>query len=294
MNTAQVFPIFFPVFTLLAVGYCFGKFRKIDLNSLTELVIYVASPCLVFSSVSQRHFGGTDFLVLGGSAVFVILGVGAIAFVVARLRGIEDRGIYLASMFMNSANLPFPLVLLAFGEVGLARAIMYFLIVSLLQFSLGVYLATFQRSLRPILRFPILYAFFAALVVSIGKIPIPSVVLVPINMMGNLAITMMVLALGYKISTLKARSIGLPLATSALRIGGGFLLGLLFVEIFHVSGLNRAIILLDSAMPSAVFNFVLAEKYRLSPELVASTILISTLVSLITTPILLGYLLSSP
>lgn len=294
MNTAQVFRTIFPVFTLMAAGYGFGKFKNIDLSALTDIVIYLAAPCLVFSSVSQRRFAGTDFLLLGGAAAFVILGVGAVAFLVARLQGIEERGIYLASMFMNSANLPFPLVLLAFGEAGLAQAILYYLVVSLLHFSLGVYLVTFQRSLGPILRFPILYAFGAALVVSIGKIQIPAVVMVPINMMGNLSITMMVFALGYKISSLKARSVGLPVLTSTLRIAGGFLLGMLFVEVFGVTGLNRAVILLVSSMPSAVFNFVLAEKYRLSPELVASTILISTLASLITIPILLGYLLSSP
>lgn len=290
---AHVLQTIFPVFTLMAAGYFFAKVKKIDLSAITDLVLYVATPALVFSYISRRHFVLTDFFLLGGAAVFVILGVGGLTFLVARLRRIEDRGLYLPSMFMNSAYLPFPLVLLAFGDVGLSRAILYFLIVSILQFSLGVYLVTFQKSLKPILRFPILHAFAAALLVNFFKIPIPPLVMVPFTMMGNLAITLMVFALGYKISDLQAHSLRLPLLASGLRILGGFLLGLLFVEVFGVTGLNRAVILLVSSMPSAVFNFVLAEKYRCSPDLVASTILVSTLAGLVTIPLVLGYVLST-
>jgi len=67
----------------------------------------------------------------------------------------------------------------------------------------------------------------------------------------------------------------------------GLLLAAGFVIMFGVSGVSRNVILLDSIMPPAVFNVILAQKYDADPDAVASAILIGTLLSVVTTPIFL-------
>jgi predicted permease len=76
-------------------------------------------------------------------------------------------------------------------------------------------------------------------------------------------------------------------AGSVIRIGGGFLIALLVTYAFDIGGLNGKIILLSSAMPSAVINFVVSQRYNLDSDLVASTVATSTLMSVATTPLVL-------
>jgi predicted permease len=74
-----------------------------------------------------------------------------------------------------------------------------------------------------------------------------------------------------------------------LRIGVGFLLALLIVSLFHIQGITRSIILLSASMPSAIVNFILAQRYERNADVVASVILVSTLLSLLTTPLVLSF-----
>jgi predicted permease len=75
-----------------------------------------------------------------------------------------------------------------------------------------------------------------------------------------------------------------------VRLGAGFCLGILAVWLFDLTGLARAVVLIGSVMPSAVFNFVLGERYNLYPELIATAVVISTLVSIGTTPLALWFI----
>ena len=117
---ASILSIVFPVFCAIAVGYAFGRFKKISLESLIEVLLYITIPSLVISSLTKRNFAISDVAVIAGAAVTVILGTGAISYVyLAIIKKRDLRGFYLPTMFMNSGNMSFPLALLAFGEEGL-------------------------------------------------------------------------------------------------------------------------------------------------------------------------------
>jgi predicted permease len=100
----------------------------------------------------------------------------------------------------------------------------------------------------------------------------------------------MLLLLGGRLAS--ARKEHLPMASLAaiLRLGVGFGAGLLAVWICDLDGLARAAVLLGSIMPSAVFNFVLGERYGLFPELLATSVVLSTLISVGTTPLALWFI----
>jgi hypothetical protein len=70
-------------------------------------------------------------------------------------------------------------------------------------------------------------------------------------------------------------------------MGGGVLLACAFVMLLGITGVSRNVILLDSLMPPAVFNVILAQKYGADPDAVASAIVIGTLLSVATTPLFL-------
>jgi hypothetical protein len=76
-----------------------------------------------------------------------------------------------------------------------------------------------------------------------------------------------------------------------LRVGLGFIFGIALVKLLRLDGVVASVVILQSAMPPAIFNFVLAEKYMQDSQIVASIIMAGTLISVVTTPIIIAYLI---
>ena len=100
----------------------------------------------------------------------------------------------------------------------------------------------------------------------------------------------MIFALGYKLSEVAITEVSKSFLAGGMRILFGLILGIISVSLFKLGGVEAKVIILLSAMPPAVFNFVLAEKYKQDSETVASIILAGTLISVITTPVILAFL----
>jgi predicted permease len=76
-----------------------------------------------------------------------------------------------------------------------------------------------------------------------------------------------------------------------LRIGMGTGVGLGLAWAFGMTGVPRAIFVLQASMPAAVYNYLFALASRTDPEGVASIVVVSTLISALTIPVLLATLL---
>ena len=72
----------------------------------------------------------------------------------------------------------------------------------------------------------------------------------------------------------------------------GLTVGYALASLFGLSGAARGVFVLDCSMPVAVFNYLLAERYSRSPQEVASAVMVSTLLSLVTLPLILASLLA--
>ena len=70
---------------------------------------------------------------------------------------------------------------------------------------------------------------------------------------------------------------------------GGAICAALFIALFGVSGVERKGLLLASIMPAAVINVIFAQRYSTDPSLVASAIVLGTLISLVTIPAMLYF-----
>jgi len=115
-------------------------------------------------------------------------------------------------------------------------------------------------------------------------------VMEPIEMLGAMAIPLMLLNLGMQLRVLEVRDLPHSIALVAIRSGGGFAFALLFVALFGLDGIERNVLLLGSIMPAAVINAVVAQRYDTDAALVASAVVLGTLTSLVTIPVLLYWL----
>ncbi len=285
-----VFEPVFKIFGVLAIGLLFRRYSRMDAKPLTDVSMQVFVPCLAFSSIMSRRIELADFEALFGSSVLAIFGTGLLALGAFRLLRIRGRGIYLPVMFLNAANLPFPLVEDVYGEAGLFRGVLYYIATSVFLFSLGLYMVSKSMDAKELLRVPVLPAVALAIVFNLAAVRPPEAVMGVVDLLGQAAIPLILFLFGFTLYSVKVKHIKATLLCSILRIGGGLLMGMLAVWLLDIQGLNRDIVLVYSIMPSAVVNVIISDKYDADPEIVASTVLLTTALSFITIPLMLAYL----
>ncbi len=293
MALLKVLSIVFPVFFTIGLGFLFARFKKIDISPVIDILLYLTIPALVISSLSQKKFLVSELAIVAVSVTVVVLSCGLLSYIYLRSTGRGGlKGFYLPAMFMNSGNMAFPLALLAFGSEGLSVAVLYYIAVGILVSTIGVAIANGKNGFKEILRLPLIYAAAFSLGLNFMDIELPGPLLETATMLGAATIPLMQLSLGYRLYSTKLTNIGPSFAASAIRIGGGFIIAYVLVTMLGIEGLNKKIIILSSSMPAAVITFVISHKYKTDSDLVASTIAMSTIISIITTPLLLLWLMS--
>ena len=280
-----------PVFLLIAAGFAFAHWKKINLTSVTEIIVYLGTPSLVFSSLAGKPLFATDIAVLSAGILLIFAIVGFFIRLYFLVSGFSSRGFALPTLFMNAGNMGIPLALFAFGQAGLQRATLMFVVITFLQFSLGIYILTGRGNWTEIFRLPLIYAALAGLSVNLAQISLPEVLLRPIIMLGQATIPIMLISLGYRLHEVESLQWGHALGGALARIGGGFAAANVAVHLIGAEGVNRQVLLLYGALPAAVVNFVLTEKYRQDPALAASIVVISTFISIFTIPVVLWLIL---
>jgi hypothetical protein len=292
MPFLEVFTIIFPVFCIIFLGYLFATFKRISLEPLIETLLYLTIPALIISSLIKKKILLAEFGVISIAALTVVLFTGLISLLFLTIINRRHlKGFYLPTMFMNSGNMAFPLALLAFGEEGLSVAVIYYVVISILVYSLGIYIVKGKGGWFEMFKLPLIYAVIVGMVINITDTNLPSYLVSTVDILGSATIPLMLVSLGYRLCSSHLKSFWISFSGSIIRILGGGICAYFFIKIFGIKGLDRNIIILSSTMPSAVINFIVSYRYKVDSDLVVSIIALSTLISIITTPIILFLIL---
>ena len=276
-----------PVFLIILLGFLIGKFKKINVGPLVDLLVYVTVPALIVSSITKSSLSVADFFTVALSAAGVIIILGILAFFLFKAFHSTSRGLYLPLTIGNSGYLGYPIALLAFGAEGLSRAVVFDVVNSLFLYSIGIWLIHEKKDFREMFKIPLLYAVLLGIGLNLFSIQIHPVIAKPLEMVGSITIPLALLVLGYKLTEVRVKAFLVGIGASLFRIIGGFLAALLLVSLFSISGVSRNIVLLEAAMPSAVMTLILCQKYRRDADAVASVVFLSTVLSIISIPIIL-------
>ncbi|HWP92186.1 MAG TPA: AEC family transporter [Thermodesulfobacteriota bacterium] len=287
----QIINIVLPVFLITLIGYLFGKIKKINLTAINDFVIYVSTPCLILSSLTEEPLAISLAVKVFVSVIGVILGCLVIGFLTVRILNLRTK-VYLPTvLFANTGNMGLPLVLFAFGDLGFNVGILYMISTTVLHYSLGIMILNYGKSPLEVFRLPLIYSAVLGVAFSVMEWNMPTAIHNGIDLLGEASIPMMTFALGYKLSEVRLTDLKRSFLFGGLRVGAGFIFGLVVVKMLDLSGVIASVVKLQSAMPPAVFNFVLAEKYKQDSQVVASIIMAGTLISIVTTPIIIAYLI---
>jgi len=290
--SAEIFSIIAPVFLCALVGYGWAKKgTPFETAFVTRLVTNIGFPCLIFTALIKAPITAETLGTMGLASLLSVAAFAAIAMPVLKLAGLSQRT-YLSSMiFTNTGNMGLPLCLLAFGKEGLALAIAYFAVNSILVFVLGPALAAGTANPKEILKIPLVWAVLAALAVKFSGIEIFDWLFKTLDLLGGFAIPLMLVTLGVSLAGLKIASLHRAVWLSVFRLVLGFGVGWGLAEAFGFEGAARGVLIIECALPVAVFNFLFAQAHDNRPDEVASIVLVSTALSFMTLPALLSFLI---
>lgn len=287
----RILAIVFPVFAIAAIGYAYGRRKQPELSVANQVNMDVFIPALVFSALAAKSFEPAQYQLLAVAGLLTVLASGLAGWLIARALGILPRTFAPPIMFNNSGNLGLPLAVVTFGESALAPAVVLFVISNTLHFSLGTYLLDHHAKLSHLLRMPVVLAAVGGLAVSVSGVEIWPPLMVAIRMLGDVAVPLLLFALGVRLSGSSFREWRIGLLGAAARPLIGFALALGIASLLDLEGQQRAQLLVFGALPPAVLNYVFAERYRQEPEKVAAIVMVGNLAALLFIPLALGYVL---
>ena len=273
------------------LGYLGGETDQ----KLSKIILNITMPCLIVASVATGDElpGAAEILsVLKVAAVFYGMEL-LLSAVVPRLLGGTDKqkGVWRYTLvFPNMAFIGYPVAVALFGPEALFYAVILVLPFNLLAYSLGPLMLAGRAKFRwQQLISPCILASLAALVVALGHVSLPVIVGECVEFVGSITTPLSLLVVG---SLLAGLPIGRVFASprlwalTTLRLLGlpallWAVLGWMHVEPPMVAGI--AVILM--AMPTAVNGSMLSMEYGGDTECMAQITFLTTLVSIITIPV---------
>lgn len=255
-----------------------------DQEFVTRSIVGLGAPALVFETLSQSALALRDLATMGAATVACLALFAAAAIPTLKFLGLSQRTFLPALVFPNIGNMGLPICLYAFGPRGLALAMIYFTVTTFGQFAFGPAIALGKFSLAGALRAPFLHAAVVGVAFAQAGWSMPKWLGDAIYMVGQITIPLMLLGLGAALAEFRAARLSRAMALSAARIGLGALGGALVAWGFGLEGAARGVVIVQSAMPVAIFNYLFARMYGGEAEEVAGLVLVSTLMSYVAIP----------
>ena len=277
------------------LGYMGGEFDK----RLSSLVINFTCPALILASAMTGDLPDRRLILplLGISALTYVLLTG-VAFLLPRFltKQKDDEGIVgFALMFGNVGFMGYPVVASIFGQQAVFYAAVLNVVNTFAVFTIGTILILgnlgdgrhFQK--KVLYSTPMLSAYLAMLIVALGIDNIPGVISQPLTMIGNITVPAALLIIGSSMSQLSVRTmLGNPTvyATTLFRL---VLIPVGFYYLFSALGFDPYVVDINTmviAMPVATYGTILCLKHNRDTTLITEVTLITTLLSMITIPLL--------
>lgn len=289
----RVLSIVFPVFMIVMAGWGYGRRHQPDMVAANRLNMEVFIPALVFGALSDGHYDLRAEWAPAAAMAAMVLGSGLLALPIARITGIEPKTLVPPMMFNNCGNLGIPLAVLAFGPSILPAAVTLFLTSNLLHFSLGAYMLDQRQGMRMLWQIPVVAASLAGIAVSLLGIQLWNPLFTGIHMMGEISVPLMLFSLGVKVAEAPLSHLKLGVSAGLLRPLLGITLMGVLVHLLDLHGSTAGLLILFGALPPAVLNYMMSERYQQEPDKVASIVLIGNLLAIPILPVALAVILGT-
>lgn len=275
-----------PVMVVLLIGAVAGRGLKLEVGPISRLSLYVLTPALALNSLLTTQVSGGEIATLAGAYVLLsLLGVllgwlGSVG-----LPPQSRRAMMACVAIGNNGNYGLPVALFALSKAGFEQAIVIFLASVILTYTVGTLIYGASRNIGATLggmaRMPVLWCVLLAVIMRALHLELPLGVARGLELLSGATLPMVLLSLGIQLGTGGRPKLSAPVwIASGLRVVGMPLLALVVARLLGLHGLSLRGLVLSATMPTAVNAFILAREYRSDHEMVASTVLVTTLLSI--------------
>jgi predicted permease len=301
MVVLKLINIVLPVFIIIALGYFLGRALKLESKSLSTLTLYVFNPALYFRSIFNTQLDNSQLIKILVFNILLLLIFIIILRIISKAAKYElkkKNALVLASAFPNAGNFGLPIILFAFGEVGLGIGVVFMAVQQILMNSVGVYYASRDQqgargAFLNIFKIPGFLAVFSAILLKMTKLELLPLLDRPLMLLGNAAIPCLLILLGMSLGRMdmhKSYSF-VALAASMKLLVFPLVAFLLLPYFFPIQSIYGKVLLVSAACPTATTITLLALQFDCEPPLVSTVALVTTLTSLVTISLVLGMVL---
>lgn len=287
----QIVSILAPGACLALVGLAWQRRgAPFPIDFVTTLVVNVSLPALLFHTLATAEVPLDALGTLALATLAVHLVFAPIVVTLLRAAG-RDWRLSVAHVVGNTGNLGLPVCLLAFGEEGLAYAMTFFSVQCVLLFTFGEAVYAGSANLARALRSPILHAIWLGVGARVSGLEAPAFAMETLSLLGQIVIPLMLITLGVSLAGMRASSLPSNLLWSGVRTALAIGVGFGVAALFGLEGVARGVLVIETAVPVAVFNFLLAEKHGRDSAEVSGLILVTHVGAVFYLPLLLAVLL---
>ena len=280
-----IFEITFPIFAIAILGFIYSKYARPDFAGANKFVMDVALPILVFVSLSSKNFNPATAAAFTGAAILLILTCWLIAVPLTRFSGVSKAAFLPLVMFANVGPVGIPLIALAYGDGGLVYSVILLVVSNLLHFTLGVMSMSGKVDWRMIYASPLVWASVLGILSGVIGVEIPSTLMTTLTMIGNVLVPLMLVSLGARLATSTVSDASVGFRASSLAIVTRVIAAYLIILLMPLSDIERGALILFAFLPPAVFNFMIADKFHVEPQLVASTVIVGHMLGILCLPL---------
>jgi malate permease and related proteins len=284
-----------PTFILIALGGLIDKrFKGLSIETLSKLSVHLLVPALVFAALSETSLSLSSAALLTFAYLLYLVILGGVSLLGVRgLKKEEARAVIVSTLFGNTGNMGLPITLFAYGQAGLERAVIILVVSLAAMFIVGSFMlaggeVNLRQRIITTLQLPPVWATFAGVALNLLNISLPISLTRAIDLLGDAAIPLMLVALGMQMARSWTWQFGqAALRTTLLRLVLGPFIAYGIARLLGLSQLDTNVLVLSAALPVAVTMFVIAVEVKGDAAGVARSVVATTIWSLLVIMIVL-------
>lgn len=302
-----------PLFILILLGFLavkLGRWQKTVTDSLTKFTFYIAFPIMLFQIMS--HFSEQSeidikllLVFFGGS--FIVFAIGClIASKVFKLNGSQSTLFAMGGIYTNTVFVGIPIIKMLLGDQAIPIVAIIVIFNALILWTLATVSiefvqmgklsgSSFIKALKNVSKNPIIIGIFTGIVVNYIGLPIPNFINQSTKMVSDMTAPLSLIVLGMGLAEYKIRDQFLITGSICiLKLAILPIVTYIVGKLLGLPTLELQVVVLLSSVSIAINCYMMARQFEVLQGPIASSLLISTALSSVTTPLILSIMTHLP
>ena len=302
-----------PLFILILLGFLavkLGRWQKTVTDSLTKFTFYIAFPIMLFQIMS--HFSEQSeidikllLVFFGGS--FIVFAIGClIASKIFQLNGSQSTLFAMGGIYTNTVFVGIPIIKMLLGDQAIPIVAIIVIFNALILWTLATVSIefvqmgklsgrSFIKALKNVSKNPIIIGIFTGIVVNYIGLPIPNFINQSTKMVSDMTAPLSLIVLGMGLAEYKIRDQFLITGSICiLKLAILPIVTYIVGKLLGLPTLELQVVVLLSSVSIAINCYMMARQFEVLQGPIASSLLISTALSSVTTPLILSIMTHLP